>query len=136
MFPDSHVQNFSHLTAGKEKSVAERTSLPHLMGSRPPHANSRAAQTTQAWAASSRQPQQWGEAASQGRVALQRPEQGSTQGCACLERAPRRQLSTVLAPQGMASFPTPWLAAVPVHRTVGCAGMGHAHQRGFWMPPP
>lgn len=39
MFPDSHVQNFSHLTAGKEKSVAERTSLPHLMGSRPPHAN-------------------------------------------------------------------------------------------------
>lgn len=30
MFPDSHVQNFSHLTAGKEKSVAERTSLPHL----------------------------------------------------------------------------------------------------------
>lgn len=136
MFPDSHVQNFSHLTAGKEKSVAERTSLPHLMGSRPPHANSRTAQTTQAWAASSRQPQQWGEAASQGRVALQRPEQGSTQGCACLERAPRRQLSTVLAPQGMASFPTPWLAAVPVHRTVGCAGMGHAHQRGFWMPPP
>jgi len=105
-------------------------------GSRPPHANSRTAQTTQAWAASSRQPQQWGEAASQGRVALQRPEQGSTQGCACLERAPRRQLSTVLAPQGMASFPTPWLAAVPVHRTVGCAGMGHAHQRGFWMPPP
>lgn len=97
---------------------------------------SRTAQTTQAWAASSRQPQQWGEAASQGRVALQRPEQGSTQGCACLERAPRRQLSTVLAPQGMASFPTPWLAAVPVHRTVGCAGMGHAHQRGFWMPPP